>query len=219
MYYTINGNEVLILVDALNAANGAGLNVRQTNEQPQMKGNYMGKDKLSIFLSLVLRHQPEAAGIKLDDHGWANVDELINGIRNTGRNINVEILEEIVITDNKQRYSFNEDKTLIRANHGHSVSVDVELKETQPPEFLYHGTADRFLASIMIEGLKPMSRLYVHLSADVETAEKVGKRHGRPVILKVNSGAMYKDGIKFYRSENGVWLVRNVNPEYLDIQG
>ena len=135
-------------------------------------------DKLSIFISLVLRHKPEAAKITFDEHGWANVEELLNGINNTGRMINREILEEIVVTDNKQRYSFNQDKTLLRADQGHSVHVDVELKEQEPPEFLYHGTATKFHDSIMSEGLKPMSRLYVHLSRDIDTALKVGKRHG-----------------------------------------
>lgn len=136
----------------------------------------MGKtDKLSVFISLVLRHKPEAAGIRLDEHGWANVEELLEGINNTGRQINMDILEEIVRTDSKQRYSFNSNKTLIRANQGHSVPVDVELEERQPPQYLYHGTAERFLDAIMAEGLKPMSRLYVHLSKDEETAVKVGK--------------------------------------------
>lgn len=176
----------------------------------------MGRiDKLSVFISLVLRHKPDAAGITLDEHGWANVDELINGINNTGRKIDMTMLEEIVRTDNKQRYSFNEDKTLIRANQGHSIPVDVELKEQEPPELLYHGTADRFVKSIMTEGLKPMSRLYVHLSKDIETAKKVGKRHGNPVILKVYSGQMGRDGVKFYLSENGVWLTKKVDVEYL----
>lgn len=115
----------------------------------------MGKlDKLSVFVSLILRHNPDAVGIRLDEHGWANVNELIEGINNTGRRINVDILDEIVKTDNKQRYSFNEDKTLIRANQGHSIPIDVELEEKLPPEYLYHGTADRFLDSIMVEGLK-----------------------------------------------------------------
>lgn len=177
----------------------------------------MGKlDKLSVFISLVLRHKPDAVGINLDEHGWANVEELIDGINNTGRKINMEVLEEIVRTDNKQRYSFNEDKTLIRANQGRSIPVDVELKEQEPPEFLYHGTADRFIKAITTEGLKPMSRLYVHLSKDIETANKVGKRHGKPVILKVHSGQMYQDGIKFYLSENGVWLTENVDVKYIE---
>lgn len=182
-------------------------------------GYIMGKnDRLSIFISLVLRHQPDAAGIQLDEHGWADVSELIRGINNTGRKIDMEVLEEIVRTDNKQRYSFNEDKTLIRANQGHSVPVDVELEEQQPPQFLYHGTADRFLDSIMREGLKPMSRLYVHLSKDIETAMKVGKRHGKPVVLRVSSGEMYQDGHQFYLSKNGVWLTKKVDQKYIEME-
>lgn len=177
-------------------------------------GNF---DKLSVFISLVLRHNPDAAHITLDKHGWADVDELLRGINDTGRKINMDILEEIVATDNKQRYSFNEDRTLIRANQGHSIPVDVELEERKPPEFLYHGTADRFLKSILSEGLKPMSRLYVHLSIDTDTAAKVGKRHGKPVILKVHSGEMHRNGIKFYLSENGVWLTKKVSVKYLEL--
>lgn len=174
-------------------------------------------DKLSKFISLVLRHKPDAAGITLDEHGWANVDELLAGVNHSGRIIDMGILEEIVKTDSKQRYSFNQDKTLIRANQGHSVLVDVELKEQEPPEFLYHGTAARFLKSIEAEGLKPMSRLYVHLSNDVGTALTVGKRHGEVVLLKVCSGDMYRDGEKFYLSENGVWLTKKVDPRYFVI--
>ena len=174
-------------------------------------------DKLSVFISLVLRHKPEATRITLDEHGWANVDELINGINNTGRKIDMTMLEEIVKTDNKQRYSFNEDKTLIRANQGHSIPVDVELNQQEPPELLYHGTASRFLDNIMTEGLKPMSRLYVHLSKDVETAKKVGKRHGNPVVLKVYSRQMNRDGVEFYLSENGIWLTKKVDSRYFVI--
>ena len=177
----------------------------------------MGKsDKLSVFISLVLRHKPEAAGIRLDEHGWANVEELLEGINNTGRQINMDILEEIVRTDSKQRYSFNSNKTLIRANQGHSIPVDVELEERQPPQYLYHGTAERFLDAIMAEGLKPMSRLYVHLSKDEETAVKVGKRHGSPVVLKVRAEEMYHDGNKFYLSQNGVWLTKYVDRKYIE---
>lgn len=179
----------------------------------------MGKlDKLSVFISLVLRHKPDAVGIQLDEHGWANVDELINGINNTGKNINMDILEEIVRTDNKQRYSFNDDKTLIRANQGHSIPVDVELEEKQPPKYLYHGTANRFLDSIMTDGLKPMTRLYVHLSKDEETAMKVGKRHGKPIILKIKSEEMYNDGIKFYLSQNSIWLTKYVDKKYIEAE-
>lgn len=174
-------------------------------------------DKLSVFISLVLRHKPEAAGICLDEHGWADVDELLKGINDTGRTIDMDILEEIVRTDNKQRYSFNEDKTLIRANQGHSIPVDVELEEKKPPQYLFHGTAERFLDAVMTEGLKPMSRLYVHLSMDKETAVKVGKRHGKPVVLKIRAEEMYNDGSKFYLSANGVWLTKAVDRKYIDV--
>lgn len=183
----------------------------------EMEDEIMEKSqKLSVFLSLILRHNPAAAGITLDEHGWADVEELLLGINGTGRKIDRAMLEEIVRTDNKQRYRFNEDKTLIRANQGHSIPVDVELKEQEPPEFLYHGTAKRSLKSIMEEGLKPMSRLYVHLSKDRETAEKVGRRHGEPVVLKVHSGRMSRDGVQFYLSENGVWLTKRVDITYLE---
>lgn len=177
----------------------------------------MGKfDKLSKFLSLVLRHSPGAANIALDEHGWANVEELIVGINSTGRKMDMEILEEIVSTDSKGRYSFSQDKTLIRANQGHSIPVDVELKECEPPEFLYHGTASRFLGSIYKEGLKPMGRLYVHLSKDIDTALTVGERHGIPVVLKIRSMDMQRDGHKFYLSENGVWLTKKVDVAYFE---
>lgn len=175
------------------------------------------KDQVSIFISLVLRHKPDAAGIGLDEYGWANVDELLSGINETGRTITMELLEDIVATDSKQRYSFNEDKTLIRANQGHSIPVDVELQEQIPPEILFHGTAEHFLPNIFETGLNGMSRLYVHMSSNIETAMKVGKRHGKPVVLKVHSGEMSKDGIKFYRSENGVWLTKFVDQKYLEM--
>ncbi len=172
--------------------------------------------KTSIFISLILRHKPETIGISLDGHGWANVDELIKGINKTeGYSIDFGILEEVVRTDNKQRYSFNEDKTKIRANQGHSINVDVELKEAEPPEQLFHGTGEKFAASIRKEGLIPKSRLYVHLSKDRETAEKVGARHGKPHIFFVHSGKMFRAGYKFYLSENGVWLTKSVPPEFL----
>ncbi len=131
----------------------------------------MDLNSTSKFISLVLRHKPETIGITLDEHGWANVEELIEGIGKT-RPFDMEMLEEIVRTDNKQRYSFNEDKTLIRANQGHSIPVDVELPVTEPPEYLYHGTGQKYVESIDRVGLIPKSRLYVHLSADQETAVK-----------------------------------------------
>lgn len=173
--------------------------------------------KISKFLSLLLRHSPETAGIEIEYHGgWTNTDTLIQKINQTGKyHINMQILEEIVRTDEKQRYSFNADKTKIRANQGHSIPVDLDLKEQIPPELLYHGTAERFLPSIAEKGLLSMSRNHVHLSKDEATALKVGTRHGKPYILKVKSGEMYRNGIKFYLSENGVWLTEYVSPEYL----
>lgn len=169
----------------------------------------------SKFISLILRHKPEIIGIMLDEHGWANVEDLIAGIRKT-RMFDMERLEEIVRTDNKMRYSFNEDKTLIRANQGHSIPVDVELPVAVPPEYLYHGTGQKYAESIERIGLIPKSRLYVHLSRDMDTAVQVGNRHGKPVVYQVASGRMQEDGFVFYRSVNGVWLVKEVPAAYLE---
>ena len=170
--------------------------------------------RLGRFLSLVLRHDPHAAGITLDEHGWADVNALLAGVNRTGRKIDLFTLERIVRENNKQRYSFNEDHTKIRANQGHSISVDVELKEAGPPKYLYHGTASRFLPAIQAEGIRKMSRQHVHLSGDFETAMAVGKRHGIPVVITIDAAAMARDGVEFYRSENGVWLCEHVEPKY-----
>lgn len=172
-------------------------------------------EEISKFIALILRHKPETIGITLDEHGWAKVDELIDGISKTYV-FNMEMLEEIVRTDKKGRYSFSEDKTLIRANQGHSINVDVELEEKEPPEFLWHGTGEKFVSGIDTEGLIPKSRLYVHLSKDEDTALQVGARHGKPVLYRVLSGKMYKDGYVFYLSQNGVWLTKKVPLEYLE---
>lgn len=177
----------------------------------------MSLNGISKYISLILRHKPEVIGITLNEHGWAEVDKLIKGISKEYK-FNMEMLEEIVYTDNKQRYSFNEDKTLIRANQGHSINVDVELKEVIPPEFLWHGTGEKYVATIDELGLIPKSRLYVHLSGDIDTAINVGKRHGKPVIYKVLSSKMTKDGYKFYCSKNSVWLTKKVPISYLEKQ-
>ena len=175
----------------------------------------MSANEISRFIAFILRHKPEAIGISLDEHGWANVKELIEGISKQ-YSFDREMLEEIVATDNKQRYSFNEDHTLIRANQGHSISVDVELKKVSPPEILYHGSAEKYEESIAVQGLIPKSRLYVHLSKDYDTAVNVGKRHGKPVIYKVLSAKMEQDGYEFFLSENGVWLTKSVPVKYLE---
>lgn len=176
----------------------------------------MNLTNVSKFISLILRHKPEKIGITLDEHGWANVADLINGVSKEYP-FNFKMLEEIVATDDKQRYSFNADKTLIRANQGHSIPVDVELEEAVPPEYLYHGTGEKYRKSICEMGLIPKSRLYVHLSDNTDTALSVGKRHGKPVILQVDAARMYQDGFKFYLSKNGVWLVDHVPTSYFTI--
>ena len=177
----------------------------------------MNLKETSKFLSLILRHKPEVIGISLDEHGWVNVDELIQGISKT-REFNMDMLEEIVRTDNKQRYSFNADKTLIRANQGHSIPVDVELEVIKPPEILWHGTGRKYVSSIEKIGLIPKKRLYVHISDNKETAYQVGQRHGEAVIYKVLAGKMQEDGHTFYRSKNGVWLTEKVPVKYLKIE-
>ena len=174
---------------------------------------------LGKFISKILRHQPGLIGISLDEHGWADVQDLIAGVRAAGHpDFDMAVLEEIVETNNKKRYSFSDDKQLIRANQGHSIPVDVELPVTSPPATLWHGTADRFVPSIMEQGIRSMSRLYVHLSPDMETALKVGRRHGKPVILRIDSGQMKADGAVFYLSVNGVWLTKEVPAKYITIE-
>ena len=170
--------------------------------------------RISKYMSLILRHKPQVIGIHLDAHGWADVNALLAGISRKYP-INRDILDEIVGRDEKQRYSFSEDGTKIRANQGHSIQVDVELTLNEPPEMLYHGTAQRFAASIEAQGLLSRSRLYVHLSSDQETAEKVGRRHGEPAIYLVDAGQMHRDGYRFYLSANGVWLTKVVPAPYL----
>lgn len=162
------------------------------------------------FLSLILRHKPETIGLKLDENGWANVDELIKKM-----NLSLSDLEQIVKNNNKNRYSFSEDKTKIRANQGHSVKVDVELKEVYPPSILYHGTAEKNVDSILQNGLVKGNRNHVHLSADEATAINVGSRHGKPEVLKIKAREMYADGLKIYLSENGVYLTDYVDPMYI----
>ncbi len=178
--------------------------------------NEQQKKKISKFLSLVLRHKPETIHLNLDENGWAYVDELITkSRRDSYQGFTFEELDEIVGTNDKQRFIFNEDKTKIRANQGHSVAIDLALQPQQPPEFLYHGTAEVNVPSILENGIEKRSRQHVHLSQDTETATKVGMRHGKPVILTVLTGKMHEDGMLFYLSDNKVWLTDFVGPEYI----
>lgn len=193
--------------------------MQETKRQFKPETEERRLERLSKFISMILRHKPQVIGITLDEHGWADVDELIKGINETGEEIEFSkaTLEKIVKTDKKQRYSFSQDKTLIRANQGHSIPVDVELEKKEPPKVLYHGTGVKSVKAIQEQGLLPMERLYVHLSTDVETATNVGKRHGTPVIFQVNAEQMQKDGYDFFQSVNDVWLTKEVPTKYLEL--
>ena len=177
-----------------------------------------GSDKnISIFISLILRHKPEVAGVKLDKYGYADVTELLTGINNTGKHIDIELLEKIVSEDNKQRYKFNREHTKIRANQGHSIGIDLELAGKKPPHLLYHGTSEGAVDNIFKEGILKQERDHVHLSSEVNTAIIVGKRHGKPVVLSVDTKRMYEDGFKFGLSDNNVWLTTKVPSDYISI--
>lgn len=173
------------------------------------------KIKKSKFLSLVLRHEPQSAGVTLDEAGWVSVAELLEGCRRNGVAISREELQVLVDTSDKKRFALSDDGLRIRANQGHSVEVDLKYEPARPPEFLYHGTATRFAEAIRAGGLQKMNRHHVHLSLDYDTALKVGQRHGKPLILTVLSAQMHADGILFYVSANGVWLTDSVAPKYL----
>ncbi len=169
----------------------------------------------SKFLSYVLRHQPAEIGIKLDSEGWVPIDELLGALERHGRGLSREELLGVVKDNSKQRFAISEDGTRIRANQGHSVTIDLGLPPLEPPPLLYHGTAQRNLSAIRQCGLLKGNRHHVHLSSDPETAQSVGARHGKPVVLVVHAGDMHAAGHTFYRSENGVWLTDHVPPKYL----
>jgi putative RNA 2'-phosphotransferase len=171
--------------------------------------------RVSKFLSLILRHKPEAIGLTLDEHGWVEVEELIRLANRSGRSLTRSLVERAVAENDKRRFALSADGTRIRANQGHSVAVDLALSPVEPPELLYHGTATRFLDSIRSQGLHAGSRQHVHLSPDVVTATKVGQRHGRPVVLVIRARAMHAAGHAFFLSANGVWLTARVPVEYL----
>jgi len=173
--------------------------------------------KISKFLSLVLRHRPETIELSLDQHGWADVDELLEKMANHNRKITLNALRYVVENNDKQRYAFNDKYTKIRANQGHSINIQLNLSPQTPPETLYHGTATRFLGSIFQKGLIKGKRQHVHLSSDIETATKVGKRHGKLVILLVHSGKMHEAGYNFYLSKNKVWLTDHIPPKYFEM--
>jgi len=173
-------------------------------------------NKISKFLSYVLRHKPEAIGIQLNSEGWIGVEELITAAKKEGNNLSRALLDEVVFTNDKQRFAYSADGLSIRANQGHSVDIELALKPTTPPDTLYHGTATRFKVSIEQQGLIKKQRQYVHLSAIHETAISVGQRYGKPIVLSINSKQMHKDGHMFYLSKNGVWLTEFVQVNYIN---
>ena len=168
------------------------------------------------FLSLVLRHQPQEIGLSLDPEGWANVAELIERTNKKGIKLDFATLQIIVDTNDKKRYSFNDDKTRIRANQGHSIEIDLNLAAQVPPAVLFHGTADKYIDAIRQHGLQKMNRHHVHLTAHEGTARNVGGRHGKPVVLIINALTMHQQSHVFYLSDNGVWLTDHVPPAFIE---
>jgi putative RNA 2'-phosphotransferase len=169
----------------------------------------------SKFLSLVLRHKPEEIGIKLDREGWVDIATLLRHLKKAGRAITRSELDTLVATSDKKRFTISEDGRRIRAAQGHSIEIDLGLAPQAPPAELYHGTASASLDDIFAQGLIPRNRQQVHLSSDPETAETVGRRHGKPVVLRVETAQMHEDGHLFYRADNGVWLTDHVPARYL----
>lgn len=176
-----------------------------------------GLTSISKFLSLVLRHEPQAIGLTLDEAGWAGVDELLAKAAAAGRPISRDMLAEVVRSSDKQRFAFSADGLRIRANQGHSVDVALGLAAATPPDTLFHGTASRFLAAILQAGLDKRQRHHVHLTHDLATARAVGQRYGTPVVLEIDAARLCADGHVFHRSANGVWLVDHVPADYLKV--
>lgn len=174
--------------------------------------------QLSKTLSYILRHDPGKFGLTLDAQGWCVVDELLAALAAKGTACTRDLLETVVEQNDKKRFAFSPDGAKIRASQGHSLPVELGYTPATPPALLFHGTTDRFLDSILKQGLQKRQRHHVHLSADAQTAVAVGQRHGRPVVLTVQAGRMAADGYLFYRSANGVWLTDAVPPAYLSRQ-
>jgi putative RNA 2'-phosphotransferase len=173
------------------------------------------RTQLSKFFSFVLRHKPDAIGLTLDTQGWAHIDELIERGNASGTQFNRDDVQQVVETSDKKRFSISTDGQRIRAAQGHSVTVELGLLPREPPSVLYHGTATRFVDSILSEGLRPQDRQHVHLSIDEATAQRVGQRHGKPVVFKVEALHMHAKGFKFFLADNGIWLTDQVPPEFL----
>jgi putative RNA 2'-phosphotransferase len=177
-----------------------------------MRESLVSKSK---FLSLVLRHDPGVIGLELDANGWASVSELLSKAAAHGTALSEDELKEIVTTNEKKRFDWDTVANRIRANQGHSIEVDLELSPAMPPEELFHGSAVQNQASIFAKGLVRGKRQHVHLSSDISTAKMVGARHGRPIVFRISSGEMHRQGHNFYISKNGVWLTGDIPPAFL----
>lgn len=175
--------------------------------------------QISKRLSLVLRHQPDLIGIALDEQGWVEINTLLTAFSKKFFPLALEELQHVVENNNKKRFAFSDDKKLIRASQGHSIEIKLDYDPIEPPPTLYHGTAEKYVSSIQKQGLLKRKRHHVHLSADEATAKNVGSRHGKPVILIVKSTEMYKAGMEFFKSENGVWLTDHVPVEFIEFPG
>ena len=174
---------------------------------------------LSKFLSLILRHSPERIGIRLDEGGWTSIAALLDAANAAGRKLDHELLLQIVQENTKQRFAISPDGLRIRANQGHSVSVDLGLAPRQPPDKLFHGTVAKFIDSIRSQGLISGNRQHVHLSTDRDTAEIVGRRRGTPIILSIDASRMASSGFSFFLSANCVWLTHHVPVDYIQFPG
>lgn len=177
--------------------------------------NDQTRKRISKFLSLVLRHQPEKIGISLDSAGWTDVEVLLAALAKAGRRLTRAQLDEVIATNDKKRFELSEDGKRVRASQGHSVRVDLGYQPAEPPDVLYHGAADRNRGPIFAMGLIKGARHHVHLSADYQTAVSVGQRHGRPCVLIVDARQMVSHGHRFFLSTNGVWLTDHIPPQYL----
>ncbi|MGY3581476.1 putative RNA 2'-phosphotransferase [Bradyrhizobium sp. USDA 4341] len=175
----------------------------------------LDKSKLSRFLSFVLRHNPGSIDLQLNEEGWVRIDELMRKAKAVGKGFRRDDLLEVIATNDKQRFTLSPDGQRIRAAQGHSIAVKLGLEPLEPPPRLYHGTASRSLDAIWSDGIRPQRRQQVHLSLNRETAERVGQRHGKPVVLVIDADAMHREGFKFYQADNGVWLTDHVPPAYL----
>jgi len=171
---------------------------------------------ISKFLSLVLRHEPKHIGLTLDHEGWADVTELIEKVNQKGIRLDFATLQIVVDTNDKKRFAFSDDQSRIRASQGHTIEVDLNLPPQVPPAVLFHGTAVKYLPEIKEKGLYKMDRQHLHLSAEEGTAQNVGGRHGKPVVLVIQALAMHEKGYSFYLSDNGVWLTDHVPPAFID---